>query len=58
MIEGILLIRLRSSSHLLQGRGQNGSGIMVLRGLLAIEPAQLLQARQLQGVQIRRVVLS
>lgn len=58
MIEEILLIRLKCSPYLLQDRGQNGSGITVLRRVLAIEPAQLLQARQLQGVQIRRVVLS
>lgn len=44
--------------HLLQDGGENGSRIAVLGGVLAVETAQLLQARQLQGVQVRGVVLS
>lgn len=62
MIEEVVLIRpitfFWSHPYLLQDRGKDGSGITVLGGVLAIEPAQLLQARQLQGVQVRGVVLS
>lgn len=48
----------RSSSNLLKDRSEKGRGVAVLRGVWTIEPAQLLQARQLQRVQVRGVVLS
>lgn len=47
----------RSSLYLLQDRGQNGGSVTVLGRVLAVEAAQLLKARQLQGVQVRGVVL-
>lgn len=42
--------------NLLEDRGQNGGGVTVLRRVFAVDPVQLLQAGQLQRVQVRRVV--
>lgn len=47
----------RNAPYLLKHRSKNGCGVTVLRRVLAVNPAQLLQARQLQRVQIRGVVL-
>ena len=58
MIDEVVLIWPVSFPYLLKDRGKDGSGITILGGVLAIEPAQLLQARQLQGIQVRGVVLS
>ena len=48
---------MRPPPYFLQNRGEDGGGITVLRRVLAVELAELLQAGQLQGVQIRGVVL-
>lgn len=48
---------LESAPYFLEDRGKNSSGITVLGRILAIEPTEFLQARQLQGIHVRRVVL-
>lgn len=48
---------LQSAPYFLEDRGKNGSGITVLGRILAVEPTKFLQARQLQGIHVRRVVL-
>lgn len=48
---------INSSPYFLEDRGKNGSGITVLGRVLAVKPAELFQARQLQGVHVRRMVL-
>lgn len=44
--------------YFLEDWGQNGLGVLVLWRVLAIKPAELLQASQLQGVDVGGVVLS
>lgn len=44
--------------HLLQCGNQNLTGILELRGIRAVAPAELLHTRKLQGEQIRSLVLS
>lgn len=48
----------RSPSYLLKDRREDSCGVAVLRRVFAIKSTQLLQARQLQRVQVRGVILS